>query len=48
MHSYHTRQECITHKQNKHSTIIFTDFRREAKHSTIIFTDFRREATINI
>ena len=20
MHSYHTRQECITHKQNKHST----------------------------
>jgi len=30
MHSYHTRQECITHKQNKHSTIIFTDFRREA------------------
>jgi len=30
MHSYHTRQECITHKQNKHSTDIFTDLRREA------------------
>ena len=24
MHSYHTRQECITHKQNKHSTIYFS------------------------
>ena len=30
MHSYHTRQECITHKQNKHSTDIFADLRREA------------------
>ena len=43
MHSYHTRQECITHKQNKHSTIIFTDFRREAtisNHSIFRHDDF--------
>lgn len=35
MHSYHTRQECITHKQNKHSTIIFTDFRIQSPNQKI-------------